>query len=222
MTFNANKAAEDGFESAVNQLTPLDASAKERQQIRDKLSEIVSECGPVINGYPSWHPFLMESDPRKYGPMVPNNLKSFTYLDHTVYLVNGIITCPYPHAVVELFKSIELLKHPWAQITIEKIDSVVFHSENAVPILIRCEWDDELNSDGTISIRAAVGALLDREIPNGKNAVYAESWERMKADFLGEPHGARSSLFVNQKTGHTLKTVWNMLVKTGVLGKEYF
>lgn len=40
----------------------------------------------------------------------------------------------------------------------------------------------------------------------------AWSWEDWLPYLLGEPHGQRSSLFVNQETGMTMKKVYQSLV----------
>jgi hypothetical protein len=40
----------------------------------------------------------------------------------------------------------------------------------------------------------------------------------MQPYLLGAPHGSRSSLFVTQETGQTIKKVWNLLINTGMFG----
>lgn len=220
MAFRADEAAKDGFERALNILSPYEAKPGQRERVRAKLTEIVNECGPVVDGYPAWHPFLLETDSTAWSPSTPHGSPSFKNLDHTVYLANGIITCPYPHAVEQLFASIQQLRHSSAYFYIERINDVVMHAEGAVPILIKCVWKSELNVDGTIPGRTAIGLMLEREIPNWKMADYSEPWEAMKESMLGEPHGARSSLFVDQQTGQMMKTIWNQLIKTGLWGNE--
>lgn len=79
---------------------------------------------------------MLESEPLQYTSIVPPRSKSFEYLDHTVYLANGILTCPYPHAVNPLINSIEYLCHSCTEFTIRKIDNVTLHAEGTVPLLI--------------------------------------------------------------------------------------
>ncbi len=222
MVFRADEATQNGLDMAIKHLTPREANSEQREKIRVKLVEIITECGPVIEGYPAWHPFMIESAPQNYSPMTPGGEGSFRLLDHTVYLANGIITCPYSHAVEPLFAAIATIKtkHPSAYITIEKIEDVHLYNDSATSILIRCHWMDDLNDDGTIPCRLALGLMLEREIPNWRVAKFSESWDRMKGQIMGYPHGGRSSLFVNQQTGQTMKTVWNHLVKSGLWGQE--
>ncbi|MCW6031601.1 hypothetical protein [Pantoea sp. JK] len=219
MAFRADEAAQAGFEKAYRYLLPEGANADQRRLIRDKLEEMVSICGPIVEGYPAWHPFLIETDAANWSPMTPNNSPSFKNLDHTIYFVNGMLTCPYGHGVNELLDSINNLQHSAAFFSAVKLSNIVMYHQNAVPILIRCMWHSSiLDDDGTISSRAAIGLMLEREIPNWKNGIYCESWEDMRGQFLGYPHGARSSLFVNQHTGQLMKNMWNQIIKTGILG----
>ncbi|PWC17132.1 hypothetical protein DDT52_16460 [Brenneria roseae subsp. roseae] len=221
MAFRADDAIENGYEMAVKQLTPYEATSKQRSHIRTTLAKISQECGPFVDGYPAWHPFMLETDPKNYAPMVPMQDGIFRNLDHSVYLANGILTCPYPHGVDQLIKSINSLRHPCADFTINKIDGIVLHAEGAVPLLIKCKWVNKFCEDGTVPSRTALGLLLEREIPHWKDTEFSPSWENMKGQILGYPHGARSSLFVNQQTGQILKMVWNQLVKAELWGKEH-
>ncbi|WP_333881216.1 hypothetical protein [Atlantibacter hermannii] len=220
--FRADESAQSGFERACRYLTPEGASPKERVRVREKIEEIITECGPVTDGYPAWHPFLMESDPATFSTGKPNSCPSFKMLDHTVYLTNGIITCPYSHGVKELFNAIEAIhyKHDFVSITIEEIEDVTLYHPQATPILIRCNWAGGLEKDGTIPLRTALGLMLERELPGWRWADYNQSWESMRDQILGYPHGARSSLFVNQQTGQQMKSVWNQLVKSGLWGNK--
>lgn len=222
MAFRAEEVAAANFEKAYRYLVPQGATQAMRSDVRRKLEQIAEECGPVVEGYPAWHPFMLERDKAKWSPMVPKNTPSFEYLDHTVYFRNGILTCPYGHGVEKFIERIKRLKHSDAYISIEKIEDVVLYHENAVPLLIKCHWhfSDRMEEDGTIPSNAAIGLMLESEVPNWRNAVYSESWEDMRGQLMGYPHGARSSLFVNQQTGQKMKSFWNQLIKTGVLGEE--
>ncbi|WP_032696835.1 hypothetical protein [Raoultella planticola] len=222
MAFRAEEAAAANFENAYRYLVLQGSNHETRLKVRAKLEEIVEECGPVVDGYPAWHPFLLERDKANWAPTVPKNTPSFKYLDHTVYFRNAILTCPYDHGVDEFIAGIKRLKHRDAYISIEKIDDIALYHENAVPLLIKCHWhiSDDMEEDGTIPAKAAIGLMLESEVPNWRHAVYCESWEDMRGQLMGYPHGARSSLFVNQQTGQKMKSFWNQLIKTGILGKD--
>ncbi|MEX7638431.1 hypothetical protein [Serratia marcescens] len=219
MAFRAADAAQAGFERAYKTLIPQGADNSERLRVHNKLQEIVKECGPVVDGYPAWHPFMSEVDPVEWAPMIPNNLPSFNGLDHTVYLQNGILTCPYGHAVDNLIKQINAFEHKDAEISIERLQDITLYSDQTVPLLIRCNWRVEWKEyDGTFNLRTALGLMLEREIPNWRWAPFRETWENMSGQIIGEPHGARSSLFVNQVTGQQLKNFWNQIIKSGLFG----
>ena len=223
--FRSDESMQSGFERACRRLTPHGASSDERAQVRAKLEKIVSECGPVIDEYPAWHPFLMESDPSKFSSGIPDYSPSFKELDHTIYMTNGILTCPFNHAADRLIKSIEdfsgnLYDGEVVHITIDTVEDIVFYDPQATPLLIRCKWFDGLEDDGTIRLQAALGLMLEREVPAWRWSESNESWDNMKTQILGAPHGARSSLFVNQNTGQHMKSVWNQLVKAGLWGNK--
>ncbi|MDA8491420.1 hypothetical protein, partial [Kluyvera sp. Awk 3] len=218
MAFRAEETAVANLERAYRYLLPEGASLSERALVMDVLEEIVEEFGPVVEGYPAWHPFLLEMDRSKWSPPTPQGMGSFKKLDHTIYFRNAILTCPYSHAVDELIDTIRNLKHKDASISIDRLDEVVLYHTEAVPLLIKCDWHYPAEYDGTISAKAAIGLMLEYEVPNWRIADYCESWESMRGQLLGYPHGARSSLFVNQQTGQKMKNLWNQLIKTGCLG----
>lgn len=222
MAFRAEEAAQDGFDSALQYLTPQGVDGKTRLEVKNKLIAIVEECGPVIEGYPAWHPFLLETDSANWSPRNPDNSPSFKGLDHTIYFQNGIITCPYGEkTVTNLIDNIGKLNHPDAYFTCEEITDISLYAANAFPLLIKCNWYKECKEfDNTFSMRTALGLMLEREIPNWRRAVYCESWEDMRGAAMGYPHGARSSLFVNQATGQQIKNFWNQILKSGVLGES--
>lgn len=219
MAFRAEDAAQAGFERAYKTLIPDGSNSSERLKVKNKLQELVKECGPVVDGYPAWHPFMAEADPESWAPMTPDNLKSFNGLDHTVYFQNGILTCPYSHAVDNLIEQINAFEHKDAEISITRLKGTTLYNDQAVPLLIKCDWHGEWKEfDGTFNVRTALGLMLERETPNWRWSKYSESWESMSGQIIGEPHGARSSLFVNQVTGQQLKSFWNQIIKSGLLG----
>ncbi|MDH8145973.1 hypothetical protein QIG09_17610 [Klebsiella pneumoniae] len=222
MAFRAEELVKANFDKAYRYLVPEGASREMRVAVRDKLEEIVGECGPVVDGYPAWHPFMFDANKTNWAPMTPKSTPAFSYLDHTIYFQNGILTCPYGHGVEEFIKKVRSLSHKDAGFTIEKIDDVVLYHEEAVPLLIKCNWyfTYEMEDDGTFPARVAMGLMLENEVPNWRTAVYSESWEEMRGQIMGYPHGARSSLFVNQQTGQKMKNLWGQLIKTGLLGEE--
>lgn len=218
MAFRADEATKDGRLSAekylLSQLNNL--PSEELVRSREKLMDLFDELGPVIYTYPSWHPLV--SDKRfDYDPTTPNTDCGYEGLDHTIFFVNGFITCPYDDGQTVIDSVFNLKTNEIADITAERLD-VKFYSSNATPILVKCKWQKHLSGDGTIPASIAVPLLLENELPNWKSSRVGETWDTMSSYFLGQPHGKRSSLFVNQETGQTIKKIWESLINTGMFG----
>ncbi|WP_290525927.1 hypothetical protein [Alcanivorax sp.] len=178
--------------------------------------DIVDELGPVVDTYPTWHPLVCNHDGRS--PVTtPSKSCGYRGLDHTRHFFNGFITCPYGDGQ-EVIDSVNALPiHPIAHITAERLDVKLYNPE-ATPILVKCNWDKPLGMDGMIPLSIAMPLILEQEIPSWRWAQVAETWETMRYYLLGSPHGARSSLFVNQETGQAIKKIWNSLIYTGMFG----
>lgn len=221
MAFRAEEQARIGRDSAIDYLTMNHIPVSDRKQSSTVLDELLAEYGPVVQSYPYWHPLMTANknkrNSKQYPQTSPNPSSGYEGLDHTVYLRNAFITCPYggAEAVIEAVQRLE--GHADADISAEKLD-VAFYAPNATPVLVKCEWHHDMNPDGTIPKRVAVGLLLEQESPCWRWAQGAETWESMRHYILGSPRGSKSSLFVNQETGNALKHAYTMLIRTGVFG----
>ena len=217
MTFRANESSSNGYEKALQYLIPRDIDQETKSRSRDCIREIVEQCGPIVDSYPDWHPLVTNHSPRS--PVTtPGVLCGYQGLDHRVYFRNGFVTCPYEQAVESVLESVaKLPETDIATISAKRLDAVLYNSD-AVPILVACEWKKEMLSDGTIPMAIAVPMILQREVPAWEWATRAEPWESMRPYFLGTPSGSRSSLFINQKTGSTIKKIWQLLIETGAFG----
>jgi len=219
MAFRADEAARVAFEEALRYLIPRDlgVSQAERAQLKEKLLDLCDELGPVVQAYPSWHPLVRNYTDDRSPTTTPNERCGYRGLDHTVYFANGFITCPYrlPEDVIESVQ--ELPWHSVADITAERLD-LNFYSVNAMPVVVRCKWNKRMGNDGLIPLAIALPLLLEKELPCWTHSEVAETWESMRPYFLGSPFGSRSSLFVSQETGQTIKKIWNALIYTGMYG----
>ncbi len=110
MAFRADESASSGFESVKNYLIKRGMEADERERSVDKLLDIVDEYGPVVDGYPSWHPLVTHHDDQ-CPTMTPNALCGYKGLDHVRYFVNAFITCPYGDGQEILDSVEELMNH---------------------------------------------------------------------------------------------------------------
>ncbi|WP_280550188.1 hypothetical protein [Halomonas sp. 11-S5] len=218
MAFRADEAARIGYEEVEAYLVPRPRDADESVRARSKeaLMDIVDELGPVVDTYPTWHPLVCNHDPR-HPVIAPSDRCGYKGLDHTRFFANGFITCPY-HDGQKVIDSVNALPlHHVANITAERLD-VEFYNPSTTPILVKCEWNRPLEMDGTIPLAIAMPLILEQELPCWRSSEVAETWESMRDLFLGRPHGARSSLFVNQETGQAIKKIWNSLIYTGMFG----
>ena len=218
MAFRADEAARSGYDEVERYLVlrARDADELQRECGRKVLREIADELGPVVSAYPTWHPLVCNHDDRD--PVTtPSDGCGYKGLDHTRHFVSGFITCPYGDGQDVIDSVAKLPYHPAASITAERLD-VKLYNQQATPILVKCNWNTPLPMDGMIPLSVAMPLLLEKEIPCWKWAQVAETWETMRSYFLGSPHGSRSSLFVSQETGESMKKIWGALVYTGMFG----
>lgn len=222
MAFRADEATRLGAEQAENYLLHKmrDLDFHQKARSAETLQRVIDKFGPAVDGYPSWHPLVANQDPQDtFGPHIyPNDRCGYEGLDHTQYFANAFITCPYGDGFEKVVESVRnLAPHPVARIYAEVLD-VKLYNTMATPVLVYCEWHRPLAFDGTIPLALAAPLILQTEVPCWKWAQVAESWERMRPYLLGEPHGSRSSLFVNQETGQGIKKLWNTVIETGMFG----
>lgn len=216
MAFRYEEAYRNGYDEALSYLVSLNIDSSQRARSREAFDDIVEQCGPVVRGYPSWHPLVSNHDPRQ--PVTtPEQRCGYNGLDHSRFFTNGFITCPY-HDGEKVIASVKnLCCSSIAEITAERLD-VQFYSPMATPILVRCRWKKELLQDGTIPASLAVPLILTQELSLWENSEVAETWETMRPYLLGTPHGSRSSLFINKETGLKIKKIWESLINTGMFG----
>ncbi|MCW0219116.1 MAG: hypothetical protein OJI67_12400 [Prosthecobacter sp.] len=221
MAFRADESAKHGREEAVNEL--ITRYLPNRSKSEAVLGALIDEYGPVVQSYPRWHPLVSSSpNPSKriWTLNIPEVQTGFKGLDHTIYLRNGFITCPYSNGQTVLDSVDKLKCSPGVSINAERINVPLYMPE-ATPILVKCEWDHPMESDGTIPKSLAVPLMLETEASCWRDYEVAETWETMRPYILGGPRGSRSSLFVNQETGQVLKNLWNTLISTGMFGPIY-
>lgn len=224
MTFRINEAKESGYKKAFGRLISLNIPAKDRSRSEEELDRVVTQHGPVVDGYPSWHPLVARDVSRisTNNLITPSELCGYKGLDHTIFMTHGFITCPYEDRVKDVIESIKELKLPdyfdrIVEIKCKKLDFPLY-SPNAKPILVFCEWKKPLNNDNTIPTHIAIPLMLEQEFPGWRWSEVGETWETMRAYLLGTPHGMRSSLFINDDTVTKMKKIYTSLNETGMYG----
>jgi hypothetical protein len=218
MAFRADEAAQRGYEQILSYLVPRPEHADEsmREESKKFLEDLICEIGPAVDAYPSWHPLVCNHDSR-FPETTPHAKCGYKGLDHTRYFANGFITCPYNDGQKVIDSVNALPSHPIAHITADRLEVKLYYPDTTA-ILVKCNWDKPLGRDGMIPLSIAMPLLLEQELPYWRFSDVAETWESMRSYFLGSPHGARSSLFVNQETGQAMKKIWNSLIHTGMFG----
>lgn len=220
MSFRSDESINAGKEFAERYLISNlanELSPEELLKSKNKLLDLLEELGPVVDAYPSWHPIV--SDKRvDYDLTSPSEECGYFGLDHSVYFVNGFITCPYNDGQLVIDSVNKLKLNNAAEITAEELLDVKFYNTRTKPIVVRCKWSKSIYRDGTIPLSIATPLMLENELPCWTTSKYAETWETMRPYFLGQPCGKRSSLFINQETGQALKKIWESLINTGMYG----
>ena len=216
MAFRADEAAASGYEGLKTYLIPRHFSTSDRARSERVLQEIIGECGPVVKGYPTWHPLVRNHD--LHNPETrPSDRCLYNGLDHTRYLAHGFITCPYDDGSKVIESVNRLPDHPAAAITAEKLD-IKFYNDSTTAILVRCDWFEHLEQGSLVPKKLAVPLMLEQELPGWTWAQRSETWETMRPYLLGEPCGNRSSLFVSQDTALALKKMHLAMVDSGMFG----
>lgn len=221
MAFRANEISEENKIQAerylLSNLTNL--PEVDRKKSRNYINQVINELGPVINQYPIWHPLIIDKSKWQYYTK-PCREIGYTKLDHTVFFVNGFITCPYNEAsnygqdIIDAVNAI----HPihGIQITAEKIP-VTLYNFDTTSILVKCIWPQSLKEDQTLPLSAIMPKLLDTAVKINEMGHSSFSLEEMESYLLGTPCGKRSSLFVDQTTGLAIKKMWQSILNSGML-----
>lgn len=223
MAFRRNESEEEGFERAVRYLTHKEFSPDEKKEIENYIDDLRIELGPVVESYPSWHPLVSNHD-LQMPATTPHESCGYKGLDHTIYFVNGFISCPY-HSCNEIIASVEEQQHSEAYnryghvatLRAERIEKKLYNT-GTDPVLVVCDWQRPIPIDKTIPKSIAIGLMLEQEIPGWRESQLGETWERMSTYLMGEPCGKRSSMFLDQETGQAMKKVYEAMVYSGMFG----
>ncbi|TCP36522.1 hypothetical protein [Sphingomonas sp. BK235] len=221
MAFRADEAAAERLARTKSFLIPRAFPAALRARAEEVFDEVVEQCGPAVDGYPSWHP-LVSGHHGRHPHTTPGRHQGYVGLDHTRYFAHGFVTCPYGdgQTVIDSVQELARKLDVPASIYAEALDCK-FYNEGTTPILVRCDWTYDLEGNHTIPKRVAVPMMMENELPNWRRAEVAETWETMRPYFLGSPHGSRSSLFVTQDTAMAMKKAYAAMTDSGMFGPPY-
>lgn len=221
MAFRANEIALEKRLQAERYLLSnlINLPEEDRQKSREYLSEVIDELGPVIDRYPIWHPLIIDKSKWQFYT-TPHRDTGYLKLDHTVFFVNGFITCPYNEAsnygqdVIDAINAIPPIHG--VCITAEKIPVTLYNSDTT-SILVKCIWPQEVKKDKTLSLSAIMPKLLDIAVKINEMGHESFSLDDMLPYLLGTPCGKRASLFVDQPTGLQIKKSWQSFIDSGMM-----
>jgi hypothetical protein len=217
MAFRADEASQDGYERARSKLVRTQGLDPAKRELADRaLHEIIEKHGPVVEGYPTWHPLVPQFDPSS--PVTyPSASCGYKGLDHTVCFAHAFVSCPYDEGAA-IIRSVAAMKdHSQATIIAERLD-VELYNTGTTAILVSCKWHDSFTERHMVPKRLAVPLMIQEEMRMWLGARVGERWETMCPYLLGVPHGARSSLFVTQETAMAMKRAYMAMVESGMFG----
>lgn len=175
---------------------------------------LIEELGNACGSYPDWHPILT-APPRDKGEHVASlsQLKLYEELDHTTKFVRGFVTCPNSENGAD--KLVEAVNQV-SGLSARRLEQPLY-SDRAHPVVVVAE-SISLEADGTIRSRDALAWFAQLIASEANNAQVAETWWNIRSLILGEPNGARSSLFVNQHTGLHMRKILEAMNASGMFG----
>ena len=217
MAFRADEAARDGYERARRILVlSSGVEASQRERAERALEDLIDAHGPVVRAYPTWHPLVPQHNPQS--PVTyPSERGGYKGLDHTIFFAHAFVSCPYDDGAAIIDSVEAMARHPCATITAARLDAP-FYNSGTTPILVRCDWDKTFPERHMVPKSLAVPLMIQAEMRMWHRAEVGERWETMSTYFLGDPHGARSSLFVTQDTAMAMKRAYLAMVESGMFG----
>lgn len=213
MEFRANQVAARLNNQAADYFTK---NLSDRDMGVELYSQIQERLGNAVEGLPDWHPVLTAPPER---PQFHWHASSYSALpiyepcDHTWEFVRGILTCPYSESRAD--KLVEAVNQVQG-LSAERLDGSLY-MDNAFPVLVEA-LDVELEADGTIRSRDALAWFVQATVEHAREATDAETWWNIRYLTLGKPHGARSSLLVNDYTGRHMRKILETLNDSGMFG----
>lgn len=211
MEFRAANVSAIQNGSAQKYLTEdiTDSAAGQRQFIA-----LVDNLGSAVDAYPEWHPILTLPNNKHSRPVYDlGDLSVYDGIDHTVRFVRGFVTCPYSMEVADrLVGNVNQIPYLHAYRLNEPL-----YADNTYPVVVEAT-NVSLEADGTIASRKALLWFLEKMVKDGGEAEVAETWWTIRSNLLGSPHGARSSLFVNQHVGANMRKILDAMNNSGVFG----
>ena len=211
MEFRAPTVATQQNARAIEYLTKSLSNPEAGQR---KVEKLIADLGNAVDTYPDWHPILT-APPRDNSDHVSSlsQLRTYDGIDHTVEFVRGLVTCPYSDKEADqLVDTVNQVPGLHALRLTEPL-----YSDHAYPVVVEA-YLVELEADGTIRSRDALRWFVQQTIKEAEDYQVAETWWNIRSYILGQPHGSRSSLFVNQHAGNHMRKILEAMNDSGMFG----
>ena len=181
---------------------------------RIEFLKLIEDLGNTVESHPIWHPILTAPQYTGFNDVTSlSDLDIYKRTDHTVLFVRGFLTCPYSESDAdELVAAVNLTPGLEAY----RLHTPLY-SDHAYPVVVIAS-NVELEADGTIRSRDALAWFTQSIVKDARKAEVAEDWWNMRSYILGNPHGSRSSLLVNQFTGSHMRKILETLNSSGMFG----
>lgn len=219
MAFRANETAEANLQRIRHGFIRNTFTSDERVAAERGLEWLVENHGPAVRAYPIWHPLVAHRPAHRHPfPITyPGHECGYLGLDHTALFAHAFVTCPYDDGAGLFSSFAQLPEHMRHRLAIERLD-FPFYDRMTTPILVY--WDHAYDFDGHhVPKHLAIPMMLQELLPlANQRGTVAETWETMRPYLLGDPHGGRSSPFVDQDTGLAIKRMHEQLNASGMFG----
>lgn len=213
MEFRASTVATQLNAEAVAYLTK---NLSDQASGKRLVQELLNELGNAVRNYPDWHPILTapqhEYDRDKHAYSL-YDVRLYRGIDHTREFVRGFVTCPYSDKTAD--KLVEAVNQV-PGLSAYRLQGPLY-MDNAFPLVVTAD-KVRLEADGTIRSRDALAWFTLQAAKEAWSAEVAETWWNVRELILGRPHGSRSSLFVNQHTGGSMRKILEALNASGMFG----
>lgn len=199
-------------ETNLTALRYLTLQLSDPKSARITFDSIIKTLGNSVESYPDWHPILqIPNTNSRYSPFLQDLYEG---IDHTIKFVRGFVTCPYQQS--EANKLVDFV-NKLPGLKAYHLDKPLY-SDHSYPVVVEAT-DIVLEADGTIRSRDALVWCVRNLVENAHNAEVAETWWNIRTNLLGEPHGSRSSVLVNQYTGGHIRKILEALNNSGMYGE---
>lgn len=216
--FSLNSAIEEVETRRYAELaSEANLTHEERAHNISVLCSLSNRYGPPLDFYPTWHPFVRDHDPQ-HPCGFPCDRTGYEGLARVYPYATAFIARVFPYAVEKFLASVTAKKTEWGPLDVQPLKLRKYSDDIKPMFLVSFRFPDDLpmQPNGAINMGDAVRLMLTNELK--LFGELTEPWEALRADVLGRPAGARSSILVDQRTGQAMKNLWRTIEAAELFG----